>query len=138
MSTVYRPIAGVGVVHDRGTPCRENAQLEKSLDELVESINRLGAALITRHQEAVVSLTEKIRAGAPVSEALAHTGEPTLRSCWRRLWSSFTGARNRTRVKLLSSAIGEGEAVPDVRRALHPPRPMAAAPRRDGAVPPSP
>ena len=112
-------------------------QLEKSLDELVESINRLGAAL-TRYQEAVVSLTEKIRAGAPVSEALAHTGEPTLRPVLAQALSSFTGARNRTRVKLLSSAIGEGEAVPDVRRALHPPRPMAAAPVGDGAVPPSP
>ena len=107
----------------------ERGQLEKQLDELVGCIDRL-AAVLARYRDAAADLSAKVHAGAPVSEALIHTGEPTLRPVLARTLGAFMYARSRTRVGLLTTAVAEGEQVPDVRRALHPSRPAS----EDGAA----
>jgi wyosine [tRNA(Phe)-imidazoG37] synthetase (radical SAM superfamily) len=100
----------------------ERGQLENQLDELVGCIDRL-ASVLARYRDAASDLSAKVHAGAPVSEALTHTGEPTLRPVLARTLGAFMHARSRTRLGLLTTAVAEGEPVPDVRRALHPQRP---------------
>ena len=100
----------------------ERGHLEKQLDELVGCIDRL-AAVLARYRDAATDLSAKVHAGAPVSEALTHAGEPTLRPVLARTLGAFMYARSRTRIGLLTTAVAEGEQVPDVRRALHPHRP---------------